>query len=229
MASLRVNHHCLRTFLPHCGRFPCQLPQFSPVSATLLLLSVSVGAVIYRCDGLRGGLVLHPRASGPRPPTALRLWAPPSTSEGAYGSEPIPPSPAACPHQNTVLRMNCGFLSNLPHFGLYPCQPPLSYNVSATLWPFFVSATAVFSRFCHAMALFRVSHRSFLPFSPRYGCFPCQPPQFGSVFSPANGPVGPGTPLQRARCRKLADTLPVATKLKPLMKKTYFIFVIKIR
>ena len=37
-------------------------------------------------------LLLHPRAFGPRPPTAARR-APPSTSEGAYGSETEPPSP----------------------------------------------------------------------------------------------------------------------------------------
>ena len=81
---------------------------------------------------------------------------------------------ASCPHQGPVLRMNCGFLSNLPHFGLSPCQPPLSYNVSATLRPFFVSATAV----------------------------------WGRVFS-LKRPRRPRHPRQRARCRNLADTLPV--------------------
>ncbi len=39
-----------------------------------------------------GGLPLRPRAFGPRPPTATRR-APPSTSEGAYGSETVPPPP----------------------------------------------------------------------------------------------------------------------------------------
>ena len=72
-----------------CRSF-CRRRAASPPSS----VSVSGGLPLrcVRAVSVAGGLPLRPRAFGPRPPTATRR-APPSTSEGAYGSETVPPPP----------------------------------------------------------------------------------------------------------------------------------------
>ena len=180
VALFRVNHRCLITFLPRCGPFPRQPPQFSPVSATLWPFSVSTTTVLERF----------------------------------------------C-HASAAFRVSCrSFLPFLPRFRCFSCQPPQFSPVSATLWPFFVSTTAVFFRFCHASAAFRVNHHCLKTFLPRCGPFPCQPPQFSPVSATLpllfvsgtavwvrvfshKRPRHPRHPRQWARCRNKPDTLPV--------------------
>ena len=100
---------------------------------------------------------------GPRPPTAARR-APPSTSEGAYGSETAPPPPDSAPLRPLSLLM--------PGSGhTRRCIPPASAlrdrfrSFQSRRW-LFPAVRAIFRRFLSRRWLFSVVRDRFAFFSP---------------------------------------------------------------
>ena len=158
------------------------------------------------------GRVLHPRAVGPRPPTSLRSRAPPSTSEGAYGSEPFPSVSGHISDTLPSLSVSVTVVSGrlfLPRCSLVLCQFPPFSPIFDTVLPVSVSVCVPSRRGGFsplgpwALALALRSARGPLPLQARVLTVPNPSPPSSATLLTRHGHV----PCQSPPFLPVSDTL----------------------